>query len=117
MTDNGSGGVRVAGVWTGPGSASGADLDDPRVHEAMEEYLKLLQAGQRPDRRAFLTRYADVADALELCLQGLDLVHAAGGELSRPDAAAAALDTGVGAAATLGDFRLIREVGRGGMGV
>src|SRR5437867_4393904 len=120
MRDNGHGGgsVPIAGTLpSGHSSASGTGLDDPRVHEAMEEYLKLLQAGQRPDRRAFLARYAEVAEALDLCLQGLDFVHAAGNDLSQPDAAAADLDTGLGAAATLGDFRILRELGRGGMGV
>jgi serine/threonine protein kinase/Flp pilus assembly protein TadD len=103
-----------------PAGASG--LDDPRVERAMEEYLRLLQAGQRPDRAAFLARYPDVAAALATCLQGLDFVHAAGGELSHL-AAHGSRPADVGAhdavepPEALGDFRIVREVGRGGMGV
>jgi hypothetical protein len=61
-------------------AAAGAGLDDPRVHEAMEAYLKLLQAGERPDPDAFLARYADVAAALAACLQ-LAAWHLVNGDL------------------------------------
>src|SRR5262249_59781935 len=83
---SGGGVATAAPPSDAPGSA-GASLDDPRVHEAMEEYLKLLQAGERPDRKAFLARYPDVAAVLVVCLQGLDFVHAAGPELSHPPTA------------------------------
>src|SRR5690349_6998673 len=90
MTDNEQATSRVQGAERpadGPGAmAAGSGLDDPRVVQAMEEYLKLLQAEERPDRDAFLARYPEVADALAMCLQGLDFVHAAGADLSRPDA-------------------------------
>src|SRR5262249_23173688 len=62
--------------------------------------------------------YPDLASPLAACLQGLDFVHAAGAELSHPancDGSASA-DT-VEPAESLGDFRILREVGRGGMGV
>jgi tetratricopeptide (TPR) repeat protein len=103
-------------------AAPSASLDDPRVHQAMEEYLRLLQAGQRPDRQAFLARYPEVADPLAVCLQGLDFVHAAGAELSHPAAGSGSAaggndDAAVAPPEALGDFRIVREVGRGGMGV
>jgi serine/threonine protein kinase len=100
------------------GAAGG--LDDPRVLQAMEEYLKLLQSGWHPDRDAFLARYPHVAQALAVCLQGLDFVHAAGAELSHP--AKSGVEAGAGGetlepAESLGDFRIIRPVGKGGMGI
>jgi tetratricopeptide (TPR) repeat protein len=101
-----------------PGQA--ASLDDPRVHQAMEEYLKLLQAGERPDRAEFLVRYPEVASALAVCLQGLDFVHAAGNELSRSAGGTPTPEedgAGLALAEPLGDFRIVREVGRGGMGI
>src|SRR5262245_27846285 len=108
----------VSGICKGSGPAgSDASLDDPRVHQAMEEYLKLLQTGERPDRTAFLSRYPDLAAPLAACLQGLDFVHAAGAELSHPAThGASASDDAVEPVESLGDFRIIREVGRGGMG-
>jgi serine/threonine protein kinase len=122
MTDNGRSSDRVPTAvrpGDGGGSAGGVSLDDPRVHQAMEEYLKLLQAGERPDRQAFLARYPEVAAALAECLHGLDFVHAAGVELSRPgdDRASGGGAAAVGSVQSLGDFRIVREVGRGGMGI
>src|SRR5205823_11120930 len=67
-----------------------------------------------PARRAFLARHADIAGALSDCLDGLDLVHTAGPRLR--DSAPAA-PAGAEPPAALGDFRIVRELGRGGMGV
>ncbi|MFO0807263.1 MAG: protein kinase [Gemmataceae bacterium] len=96
-------------------NSSAPSLDDPRVMQAVEEYADRLQAGDRPDRAAFLVRHADIADALARCLDGLELVHAAGRDLSGSagEMAGDALLDG----SPLGDFRLIRELGRGGMGI
>ncbi len=93
-------------------------LDDPRVLRATEEYAELLRAGPRPDRQAFLARHADIAEVLARCLDGLEFMHVAGHNLSRsagqgPSDGTDLLFSGV----PLGDFRLIREVGRGGMGI
>ena len=86
----------------------GAALDDPRVIEAVEAYLAALEAGQAPDRPEFLARYpSEVAEAARDCLDALELVRSAGPELG-PSAERPAV---------LGEFRILREVGRGGMGV
>jgi serine/threonine protein kinase len=95
--------------------ASSATLDDPRVVAALREYLAALENGERPDRAAFLARHSDIAGALSECLDGLDFVHSAG--RSGPAQSSHALDGLVQAGTPLGDFRIIREVGRGGMGV
>ena len=76
--------------------------DDPRVVHALEVYLEALENGQAPDRVAFLAEYFDVARPLAECLDGLEFLHRAGTPkvLER-----------------LGDFQILREIGRGGMGV
>jgi hypothetical protein len=95
-----------------------ADLpDDPRLMTAVQEYLGELEAGRRPNRRQLLDRYPDLAGPLAECLDGLDLVHkaAAADKLSlggRPVVIDEELP-----ANPLGDFKLLREIGRGGMGV
>jgi WD40 repeat protein/serine/threonine protein kinase len=89
-----------------------ATPDDPRVVRAVEEYVAALEAGERPDRNAFLARHADIADALAGCLGGLDFIGAARKQL---DDAAVAPDDPIPAA--LGDFHIIRKIGRGGMGI
>jgi serine/threonine protein kinase len=100
---------------TAPDNA-GPALDDPRVIAALDEYLAALEAGHKPDRQDFLSRHAEVADALAECLEGMEALHevSSSGSSPRPLGSAAA-DWQPGT--PLGDFRILREVGRGGMGV
>jgi serine/threonine protein kinase/WD40 repeat protein/tetratricopeptide (TPR) repeat protein len=93
-------------------------LEDPRLVRALEEYLAALEAGQRPDRRAFLARHAEVAPALAECLDGLEVLHQPRSRLEyHSNGCASTLVDEVGQSALLGDFRIVREIGRGGMGV
>lgn len=103
-------------------ASEAADLpDDPRLLQAVQEYLSELEGGHRPRRTEFLRRYPDLAGPLAQCLDGLELVHRAahrdaptsGGH---PSPAAGPGPGGV-PADPLGDFRVVREIGRGGMGV
>jgi len=89
------------------------DLDDPRVFQAVQEYLAALEAGRKPDRDAFVARFPEIAPTLTECLAGLDLVHTAGPKLRDP----APLPATAEPPTALGDFRIVRELGRGGMGV
>jgi serine/threonine protein kinase/Flp pilus assembly protein TadD len=101
-------------------ASSGPPVDYALVVRAVREYLALREAGHKPDRCAFAARYPEIAEALAECLGGLDFVQAAVPGLSRPGVdPEAALDDGdvVPQGGTLGDFRIVREVGRGGMGV
>jgi serine/threonine protein kinase/Flp pilus assembly protein TadD len=91
--------------------------DDPRVVRALEDYAAALQRGERPDRAAFLAGLPEeVAAPLAGCLEGLELVHAVAPELSRSDGPTVIPDD-LPLNQPLGDYRLIREIGRGGMGV
>jgi serine/threonine protein kinase len=88
------------------------DLDDPRLFQAVQEYMAALESGRKPDRDEFIARHADIAPALSECLAGLELVHTAGPKLREPPPA-----LGGETPTALGDFRIVREIGRGGMGV
>jgi serine/threonine protein kinase len=76
-----------------------------RLSSALDEYMEALEAGGKPDRQAFLKRYPDLAAELEPCVDALDLM------LGRDEAPTAQ------APRKIGDFELVRQVGRGGMGV
>src|SRR5437660_3732792 len=84
---------------------------------ALEEYLAAAEAGTAPPREEFLARHPELAEDLDACLAALRFIgHAAEGPRSVV-AAVAGAPPAEQAAGQLGDFRLIREVGRGGMGV
>jgi len=95
--------------------------DDPRVIQALEENLAALRSGVHPDRQAFEARHADIAGPLAECLDALEFVHAAAPELSKSGAnrplVASLSAAEIQPSAPLGDFRILREIGRGGMGV
>src|SRR2546430_6489666 len=82
-----------------------AGADDRRVAAALQQYLADLEAGRRPDRTALLARHPELAPTLAEAMDGLDFLHGAVHALPTP------------ATGLLGDFRILREVGRGGMGV
>jgi eukaryotic-like serine/threonine-protein kinase len=94
-------------------------LDDSRVVEALEEYLAAAEGGRPPDRRSFLARHADIADPLAECLDGLAALHGAGSSSNPTATGSHAPGRAVEGTPemALGDFRIVREIGRGGMGV
>src|SRR5262249_53570517 len=95
---------------------SAAKLDESGVVAAVQDYLAALEAGHRPDRASFLARYPTMTGALAEVLDGLEFMHSAASRVlpvsELPDS-----DTQPALGMPLGDFRLLREIGRGGMGV
>ena len=94
--------------------------DDPRLVKAVEQYLAELDAGRNPSRSQFLARYPDLKEPLAACLEGLELVHKAAGSSSagsQPSLRATLGEIDFASADPLGDFRIIGEIGRGGMGI
>jgi eukaryotic-like serine/threonine-protein kinase len=90
-------------------------LADPRVFQAIQDYQAEIDAGHRPDRAEFVSRYPDVAEEVAGCLDGFDFLRAASPRAAHHGHSGAAV--ALAAESRLGEFRLLREVGRGGMGV
>jgi hypothetical protein len=92
------------------GIGAGEEAALPRSETAgelaaiLDRYLADLQAGKRPDKDALVALHPDLAAQLEACLAGIEFIHRATAPTTdEPE--------------TLGEFRIIRELGRGGMGV
>jgi serine/threonine protein kinase len=82
------------------------------VLQAARDYLAELESGRVPDRPAYLARYPELAQELAECFDGIELAHAAGQALGPVVPPPIQHATG-----TLGDFQIVREIGRGGMGI
>ena len=96
-----------------PNAQSAISEKDIQLREAMETYLEELEAGSCPEPDEFVTRYPAIAAELRQHLTGLDFIHLARPKLVQSDSSPPLPDD----AKELGDFRLICEIGRGGMGV
>jgi serine/threonine protein kinase/WD40 repeat protein len=101
-------------------SSSESAGSDPRLADAVEQYRTALRAGQRPDRQEFCAAFPDLAGPLAECLDALEFLHAAGPSLTDTCSVSklpASRPGEVRPGELLGDFRILREVGRGGMAV
>lgn len=85
--------------------------DDPRILQASREYLAELEAGHKPDRKVFLARFPELADQLSECFDGIELAQSL-----RPAVPIPQLQSEF-TASPLGDFQILNEIGRGGMGI
>ncbi len=77
------------------------------VGRVADEFTERLNRGEKPDAEEYARRHPEVAGLLREVLPALQLLRG-------PDGSGAG---GEGVPDTLGDYRLLRVVGRGGMGV
>jgi serine/threonine protein kinase len=82
------------------------------VGEVADEFLRRQQQGERPDIEEYAARYPQAAEVLRKVLASLRIL-----DLSGRGSGGSAAGGDELLAGTLGDFRLMREVGRGGMGI
>jgi serine/threonine protein kinase/uncharacterized protein HemY len=85
--------------------ASSLDSAEARLGRIAGEFTDRLQRGEQPDVEEYARRHPEMAEVLRQVLPALALL--------RPGQAEAE----AGVTGTLGDFRIVREVGRGGMGI
>jgi serine/threonine protein kinase len=80
------------------------------VGQVADEFTQRLNRGERPTVEEYVEQHPAIADLLREVLPALGL-------LRRPDVEAGLTDGDPNLAEPLGDFRLVRELGRGGMGI
>jgi serine/threonine protein kinase/Flp pilus assembly protein TadD len=82
--------------------------------QVVEEFLDCLNRGEQPEVESYVRRYPQLASVLRQMLPALELMRAPGVDLAAESEPSAPLSLLEGC---LGDFRITREIGRGGMGV
>jgi serine/threonine protein kinase len=87
---------------------------DVLVGQVADEFTERLNRGEQPDVEEYARRYPQIAYLLRQLLPTLEVIG--------PPSAHSAPSNGTGASASnlagcLGDFRIVREIGRGGMGI
>lgn len=105
--------------------------EPPKLGDVIAAYRQALQQGRRPDRDEWLSRYPELADGLRAFFASYDH-SAAEPTITANPALAATLHSGVPPAAgprrgpenrappplrSFGDYELLQELARGGMGV
>src|SRR3954468_2042314 len=90
---------------------------DERLGEAIEAFLVLVEQGSAPEPEAFADRYPDLKEDILAALQGLELVH---GLVGQGSGSASGPGSGPGrdleSGRRIAGYRVVRELGRGGMG-
>ncbi len=85
---------------------------EERVAEVVDAFMERVRRGEKPDVEEYVRRHPEVADVLRQILPGMQFVRPVS-ENSGASSSTPADDL----PGELGDFRIIREVGRGGMGI
>lgn len=98
-------------------SPAGDDLSvDSLLGRAADEFTRRLARGEQPDVEEYAERYPQIAATIREVFPALQVMPSIMTEAGDSDAKGApAGDTP--AVGSLGDYRLVREIGRGGMGI
>jgi hypothetical protein len=105
------------------GDSEGPGSREQRVDEVIARYLDAVAAGQTPDRRALLDAHPDLAEELAAFFADHDGVKHLAGPPHAPLSTTGSAGTTAAQPAPLetirsfGDYELLAEIARGGMGV
>jgi len=89
----------------------GANENRDPFDEVAESFLERYQAGEHPSVSEYVMRYHELAEQIRELLPALVAVEKAAPKLGEPSPAAPPVPE------RLGEYRILREIGRGGMGV
>jgi serine/threonine protein kinase len=104
-------------VWAGPPpSVSTGAQDDPRVASVLAAYLAELEAGRRPSREKWLEEHPEIAGKLGDWFDIVEFVHSAA-ESGYSNRSHRPSEDSLPPETVLGEYRLVREIARGGMAV
>src|SRR4051794_29439724 len=96
-------------------STNTSSADYGRFEELAEEFADRFRRGERPALQEYIDRCPDLADEIRALFPALVEVERA--EEDQPERGAPPIPAAAHTLSRVGDYRVIREVGRGGMGV
>ena len=103
----------------GPDLAPDGSDEDDRVGEAVEVYMLSCEQGPPPDLDEFVARFPGLEDDLRAAIDGLELVHGLlglGSATGSGSGRRGGLDHRIESGQRIAGYRVVRELGRGGMG-
>jgi serine/threonine protein kinase len=90
---------------------------DPILDELVDEFARRLQAGEVVDADAYAAEHPERGETLRRMLPAMRLLAELGQSIPTKPASDGQVEWEPGVLGELGDYRIIREVGKGGMGV
>jgi serine/threonine protein kinase/tetratricopeptide (TPR) repeat protein len=88
---------------------------DPEVIAILDDYLAAIEQGEPVELDELLARRPELADELTAYFDSINFLHLAAPDLTSLADSASLLEDWTGR--TLGEYEIVRELGRGGMGV
>ena len=106
----------AAGDFSSPELMKLSAQEQQKLTEILDRYMRAQEQGLPLDQEAVLAEHPTLAEALRIYLRSLSQLHdvAAGFVQATPAEQSEPSEQKTGC---LGDFELLREIGRGGMGV
>lgn len=95
-------------------SLNGSRNPPPTLDEITDAFMARLRRGELPSVSEYARRHPDLASEIEEIFPALALVEQGARDFSRSTGSPAPVDLDL---ESLGDYRVLREIGRGGMGV
>jgi WD40 repeat protein len=98
-------------------------LEDRQLHDVIASYLQAVDSGESPDRQELLRTHPDIAEALKAFFADHDCMRRAAAPIQADDTATLPPNTAPtvvaprGTMNSFGDYEVLEEIARGGMGV
>jgi eukaryotic-like serine/threonine-protein kinase len=118
LTANDSNKAKV-GLSTADFTCSPGASPSNEIAGLLESYLAALEQGVAPEQESWLAAHSEFADELRPYLHSLRTLHDAARDLraGKHDSDGAKNQSLIPSVRRVGDYRILREIGRGGMGI